>query len=37
MMNCGIGMDSPFKEKFLGFRKELVTELLNGSKTTDLK
>ena len=34
MMNCGIGTDSPFKEMFLEFRKELVTELLRGSETT---
>jgi len=34
MMNCGIGTDSSFKEKFLEFRKELVTELLRGSETT---
>jgi D-alanyl-D-alanine carboxypeptidase len=28
MMNCGIGTDSHFKEIFLQFRKEFVTELL---------
>ena len=32
MMNCGIGTDSSFKEMFLEFRKEFVTELLNGSE-----
>ena len=37
MMNCGIGTDSSFKEMFLEFRKELVTELLNGSETNAQK
>lgn len=37
MMNCGIGTDSPVKEIFLEFRKELVTELLNGSATNAQK
>ena len=33
MMNCGIGTNSPFKEKFLEFRKALVAELLKGSES----
>jgi D-alanyl-D-alanine carboxypeptidase len=33
MMNCGIGTVSPFKDMFLEFRKEFVTELLNGSES----
>ena len=37
MMNCGIGMDSPFKEKFLEFRKEFVAELLRGSESNAQK
>ena len=37
MMNCGIGTDSSFKELFLEFRKELVTELLKESETNDQK
>ena len=37
MMNCGIGTDSSLKELFLGFRKELVNELLNESGTKDQK
>jgi len=37
MMNCGIGTDSPIKEMFLEFRKELVTELLKGSEAIDQK
>jgi D-alanyl-D-alanine carboxypeptidase len=37
MMNCGIGTDSPFKEMFLEFRKELVTELLRESESNAQK
>ena len=37
MMNCGIGKDSPFKEMFIEFRKELVTELLRRSESNDRK
>ena len=37
MMNCGIGMESSFRELFLEFRNELVNELLKEAGTNGQK